>query len=370
MGPNTPEQTLLAAMAQWDQMRDGETRQRAERVVQDELHALRARNAELETHLAKHTEQRNADQAVYLDRLHHYEEQVQKLTDQFSECANDRRELSCGVVRLTSHITAGGGNLPTLLRRPDWYRRWAETGPTKPPKKPVAVPPDKPKPTPTSAPKPERWPDLSHSYQDRWGETVLQDLWHGKLWALAHLGRSSTAAERRTLLDKLIEHRLLAVHDPGHADVLTVHDELGDFAVAVGARLGARRQSVAKRVLDTMNTAEPGIRTAVLRALSRAGRDNHFHVHPGKPRELPLISVRPLTGPRLPARWLLPWLADQPELVTNLLNRGQSKDNSVGLIVAVQQHEDGGDDAQWGPLVRAAGYDPAEVKRLWLSPNG
>ncbi|MCK2240686.1 MULTISPECIES: hypothetical protein [unclassified Crossiella] len=152
LGPNTTESTLLAAMAQWDQMRDGELRHSAENAVRDELHALRARNAELEGALAKHTEHRNADQAVYLERLHHYEEQAQRLTSQLSECANDRRELSRGAVRLADHIAAGGGTLPTLFRRPDWYRRWAETGPAKPIKRPTTTPPDKPK--PTSAPGP------------------------------------------------------------------------------------------------------------------------------------------------------------------------------------------------------------------------
>ncbi|MGO1053045.1 hypothetical protein [Crossiella sp. CA198] len=369
LGPNTTESTLLAAMAQWDQMRDGELRHSAERAVQDELTALRARNAALEADLAKHTEQRNADQAIYLDRLHHYEEQVQKLTGQLGECANDRRELSRGAVRLADHITSGDGALPTLFRRPDWYRRWADIGVAKPPKKSTPdIPAAKPKPAPPLTG--SRWPEVSRSYQKRWGETVLRDLWGGSLWTRSQLDRDGMTAERSCLVDKLVEHHLVTLHDPGHAEVLTVTDELGAFATEVGARLGSRRPSVAQRALDAMNRANDDLRQAVLRVLAHAGRDHHLRIHPGRPDQVPLVSSRPLTGPRLPARWLLPWLADQPELMRDLLARARAKDEQSSLVVAVHRRDDGADDALWGPLVKSAGYDPAEVKRIWLPPNG
>ncbi|MCK2240687.1 MULTISPECIES: hypothetical protein [unclassified Crossiella] len=186
---------------------------------------------------------------------------------------------------------------------------------------------------------------------------------------MGQIGQDGTAAERRTLIDQLADQRLLVRHDRGQADVLIPQDKLAEFAATVSARLGVRRPSVAKKVLDCMTTLDATTQRSILRALAGVARDNHLRVLAGKPGQAPLISVRPLSGPKLPPRWLLPWLVNQPELMRNLLERARAKDATTGLIVAVHRQDDGADDSVWGPLVQAAGYDPAEVKRLWLSSS-
>ncbi|MBP2471171.1 hypothetical protein JOF53_000043 [Crossiella equi] len=347
LGPATPEDVLLAAMAQWDSMRDAELRSNATRATAEELARLRTRNTELEAALAKHADQRNADQEAVLEQLAAYAQKVEKLTAQLEETVNDRRALAQGFVRLADHITANGGTLPSLLRRPDWYRRWAE------PKTAKA------KPAPS-----RRWAQLAQSYHPRWGEPILQGLWTGAVWTIAQLARGGP--DRRAFLEKLAEHQLIQWHDPGQSDVATVEDELGAFATEVNAKLGPRRPSAAQRVLDVLGDAPGPIRAAVLRAIAVAGKDHQLQVHPGKGGRIPLVGVKPLSGPKLRARWLVPWPDEHPEAIRDLLARTRAKDAQAGLTIVVRRQDDGDDDSRWGPLVGEAGYDPAAVKRIWL----
>ncbi|MCO1580487.1 hypothetical protein M8C13_32510 [Crossiella sp. SN42] len=353
LGAYSDNTTLLAALTQWDAMKDAETRTTAARSLETELRDLRRRNAELEKAAAQHTEQRHRDGQGALDRTRGLREQLDKQTAALTEAENNRRELSCAVVRLCDHITTRGHQLPNLPHPDSWYRQWAESNqPALRVGKPPAVR--------------SRWTAAAKCYQAQWGQQLLQRLWSGSAWTRPQLLGAAPAPRTESLLQALIEHNLVRLHDPEFAALLSTEDNLRNFADDVGAVLGPRKASPATLALTAAADLPEPTGRLLLRIVATAARDHNVMAAQRKPTGLPLLRLRNRQGPAMPARWLLPWLPGQEPSLRELLARARGRDPESGLAVAGTRPPEGADDHGWGPLVQAAGYDPQLVKRLWL----
>ncbi|WHT22627.1 hypothetical protein N8J89_16645 [Crossiella sp. CA-258035] len=344
LGEHSANSTLVAALSQWDAMRDAEIRGTVAASVEEELRLLRQRNTDLERQLAQHTELRQRDEQSSLDRVRGLREQLEKATSALTEAEQHRRELSRGIERLADHITTRGLALPTLLHPDEWYRQWTDRDhqPRSPRNRAGA--------------RESRWPALAKAYQPQWGQPVLQRLWSGAAWSWAQVLGVNPAPRLRRLLDGLAEHGLVTLHDPEVAALLTVTDDLRDFADDVGAVLGPRKPSPALVALATTNLLPESLGPSLLRALAAATRDHQVSVAHRKSGALPLFRLRERQGV---ARWLLPWLPGQEPLLRELLTRARGRDAEAGLVVAGVRAED---EEQCTELLRAAGYDPRHAR--------
>ncbi|MBP2477664.1 hypothetical protein JOF53_006536 [Crossiella equi] len=351
---HSPNELLLGALSQWDSIAEGELRNRITAQLERDQHDLRARAAELERTLTHTTDRRGRDEQSAQDRIKALRGQLDTKTTALQQAEQDRRELSLAVTLLAERLAERGQELPQLNHPLAWYGTWTETKPAL-----------RPGPGPGGS-KPGRWPAISRLYQRQWGQPLLQRIWSGTVWTRTRLLTVAPGPRPSEFLDALVAEQLLRLHDAPAAGLLTVEDNLRALADELNATLPARKPSPATAVLGVADRLTDGHRRLLFRAVAAADQDHHVTVIQRRQGHLPLLRLTTRQGPSMPARWLLPWLPDCPDLLTDLLTRARSRDAELGLTVATTRPATGADDAEWGQLLRSQGYDPQTAKRLWL----